>query len=300
MVNEIMQSPNIQNKGTAIRKANELYDNQIMYTLLAAALPLVITTIGISGPVGIGFSALMGVIGVSSSFFWAARVANIKGEAIQIRWGIDPSGYVYEAVKENRLKDVKATVYYKANLEDEESVLWDASEYEQENPLYTGADGGYAWDVPEGYWKVVFEKEGYEPTETDWLCVPPPQTNINVCMISKERPVIESLDIYPDYAKLVFSKYMKPDSVGTLKLSDENGKDIRYSIEYDRNAVDSEGVNYAREYILRYQADKILESGSSCKLISDGTTKSYADIAMESSEVSAQVKRTYNLSCQRK
>lgn len=36
---------------------------------------------------------------------------------------------------------------------------WDALEYNQQNPLYTNSDGKYAWDVPEGWWRVKYEKK---------------------------------------------------------------------------------------------------------------------------------------------
>ncbi len=51
-----------------------------------------------------------------------------------VNYGIDPSGYVYEAVSTNRLEGVKTTVYYKEEESDEEGILWDAEEYNQENP----------------------------------------------------------------------------------------------------------------------------------------------------------------------
>lgn len=34
-------------------------------------------------------------------------------DGVIINWLIDPSGYVYEAIEENRLQGVTATVYYK-------------------------------------------------------------------------------------------------------------------------------------------------------------------------------------------
>ena len=52
------------------------------------------------------------------------------------RYSIDPSGYVYEAVTDNRLEGVKATIYYK-DAENSTAVLWNAEEYDQSNPLYT-------------------------------------------------------------------------------------------------------------------------------------------------------------------
>ncbi|MCI8638903.1 MAG: type I CRISPR-associated protein Cas7 [Coprococcus sp.] len=118
LINEIRQSPNIKDKDTAIKRANALYNDQVSYTLFAAVLPPAVKAIGITGTVGIGFSALIGLIGVTASYFWDSRTALAKEQTIQIRWGIDPSGYVYEAVRENRLKDVKASVYNKENLEE--------------------------------------------------------------------------------------------------------------------------------------------------------------------------------------
>ncbi len=33
-------------------------------------------------------------------------------------------------------------------------------EYNQYNPLQTNADGKYAWDVPEGWWRVKIRERG--------------------------------------------------------------------------------------------------------------------------------------------
>lgn len=114
-------------------------------------------------------------------------------------------------------------------------------------------------------------------------------------MISKEKPVIESLTVHSDYTKIVFSKYMKPDSISSLRLLDAKGKNINYEIEHDNNLTDGAGTNYAREYLLRYQDNTVLEAGSSCKLISDGTIKSYADIAMEPDEIDVEVEKNIQI-----
>ena len=86
-----------------------------------------------------------------------------------IRWIIDPSGYVYEGVTTNRLSDVTTTLYYKEKKTDKKGTVWDASEYDQENPLVTDEAGSYAWDVPEGYWQVKAEKKDTrQHTVTGW------------------------------------------------------------------------------------------------------------------------------------
>ena len=119
----------------------------------------------------------------------------------------DPSGYVYEAVPTNRLEDVTATIYYR---DEETPVQWDAEEFGQINPQITDASGLYAWDVPQGFWKVTFTKPGYETTETDWLPVPPPQLEINIPMSQAVAPYVVSAAGSSSGILLEFSKYMKP------------------------------------------------------------------------------------------
>ena len=295
LIDEINQSPNIRDKSEAIRKADQLFEDQKMYTVMAATLPLLVSMMGVSAPVTLGFTALLGMIGALSGFFWDARVNNIKGEEIGIRWGIDPSGYVYEAVEQNRLEGVTVTAYYKENAEDTEAVLWDASEYEQQNPLLTDSSGAYAWDVPEGLWQVKYEKEGYETAYSDWLPVPPPQTEVNIGLISKEKPVIESVSVYADHADVVFSKYMVPDTVSSIKLFDAGGREVPYTLEYDKESVNAEGVNYAQEYRLNFSGSSILTPESSCQLTVDSTVKSYADVAMDPAEVTASVHKNLEI-----
>ena len=135
---------------------------------------------------------------------------------------IDPSGYVYEGVSSNRLEGVTATAYYKHTYEDEygdlkqEIVLWDATQYSQENPLYTDAEGMYQWDVPQGLWQVKFEKAGYQTTYSDWLPVPPPQMDVNIGMVQATQPEVisarafEAGETTEGSVSITFDKYMKP------------------------------------------------------------------------------------------
>ena len=128
------------------------------------------------------------------------------------RWGIDPSGYAYEAVESNRLSGVKVTIYYRKNMESD-PVEWDASEYDQKNPLYTDEDGCYSWDVPEGLWQVKFEMNGYETTYSEWLPVPPPQLDVNIGLVSTSLPQIAYVNAYTDEIELIFTQFMDIDSV---------------------------------------------------------------------------------------
>ena len=169
---------------------------------------------------------------------------------------VDPSGYVYEAVPSNRIEGVKAEAYYYDYAVDEfgvpedqkSDILWDAENYDQVNPLYTDANGQYAWDVPAGQWLVKFSKDGYYDMETKslsivdddgYLPVPPPQTEVNVGMVSKSAPTVKSISVFEEEIRIEFSQYMQIDSVNsntvTVKM---NGKTVNGTItpvnaEYD-------------------------------------------------------------------
>ena len=120
---------------------------------------------------------------------------------------MDPSGIVYEAVESNTLSGVTATVYYADNSDGTNAVVWDAENYEQINPQITDNSGVFAWDVPNGWWQVRFEKDGYEAAQTEWMQVPPPRMGLKVPMKSTENPVVSSV-AYPDYIEVIFSQYM--------------------------------------------------------------------------------------------
>ena len=131
----------------------------------------------------------------------------------------DPSGYVYEAVPSNRLEGVVTTVYQKVTEEDmygdihEKVVKWDAEPFGQKNPLITDTEGYYAWDVPQGWWQVKYEKDGYETATSNWLPVPPPQLEINQPMQHAVAPIVNKLYGYESGIKFAMSKYMRPETM---------------------------------------------------------------------------------------
>jgi hypothetical protein len=96
-------------------------------------------------------------------------------------WLMDPSGYVYDSIPANRLAAVKATLFQR-DPASVTMILWNASEFGQDNPQLTDALGRYGWDVPEGDWQVTYEKAGYLTTQSVVLHVPPPRTDVNVAM----------------------------------------------------------------------------------------------------------------------
>lgn len=184
----------------ALKKADNLARDRANFMVMSAAIPLVMVGMGLSGPAAIAVTGMLGIIGASSSFFWnkrsdditgnSRRITQSKGSSYRMKWVVDPSGTIYDAATKQPLEGVTATAYW---IESDGSddffdtkpssstygTIWDASEYDQSNPLTTNSDGKYAWDVPEGWWRVKYSKKGYITQWSSWMTVPPIQTGID-------------------------------------------------------------------------------------------------------------------------
>ena len=125
---------------------------------------------------------------------WALEDLLHRLIALGFAWAIDPSGYVYNINTNEHIYGATVTAYWvpfdeedtdywevKPGL-DEYGVAWDSTEFSQSNPLTTDLNGWYAWDVPEGWWRVKSEANGYETTWSDWVPVPPPQMEVHIGM----------------------------------------------------------------------------------------------------------------------
>ena len=105
---------------------------------------------------------------------------------------IDPSGTIINSVTSKALSGAQVTVYYKDANGNEK--VWNADDYSQLNPVLTSVNGEYAWDVPEGLWKVKVSKEGYVSSESDWLPVAPVQTGIDFKLVPHTYSLTYNLD----------------------------------------------------------------------------------------------------------
>lgn len=187
----------------------------------------------------------------------------------------DPSGYVYECIDSNRLENVKTTIYFKDSTG--KAIEWDASEFDQQNPLYTNELGEYEWYVPEGLWQVKYEKEGYETTYSEWLPVPPPQTEVNIGMKSLAEPKIEFLKIDEEQMVLEFAKYMNVDSIcrAGVILTDEKGNTYPVTLEALSNEYTYEGEQVEKQFAIK--AEGLIE-GDKYKLMIDSGISTYAGV----------------------
>ena len=195
------------------------------------------------------------------------------------RHSIDPSGFVYEGILDNRVSGVKATIYYK-ETEGSEVVLWDATEYDQINPLYTDSDGNYAWDVPEGFWQIKFEKEGYETAYSEWLPVPPEQFDVNIGLVSSYAPTVDLFNAYNNEIQISFNQYVDASTVNESNViftSDGNVVTGVFEAIDEQTSAANDDVKLAKTF--NFITNDPWNTDVSCSI---SNVKNYADVAMES------------------
>ena len=148
----------------------------------------------------------------------------------RVRPIIDPSGIAYEYQPNNPIEGVTANIYYQD--ENGKAVLWNASDYDQENPQTTDHNGWFAWDVPEGLWQVRLTKEGFTDAESEWLPVPPVQVDVNLNMTSKFPAQIKTAESFANKVVVRFTRHVLNETVTpeSLILTDASGKEIPCSI----------------------------------------------------------------------
>ncbi|WP_168120386.1 S-layer homology domain-containing protein [Paenibacillus sp. HB172176] len=196
-------------------------------------------------------------------------------------WIWDPSGYVYEALPSNRLEGVKATLLQE-NLGDQAVWSeWDADWFGQQNPLITDSLGKYGWDVPEGRWRVLYTKEGYQTAQSADLEVLPPHFDVNIGMISLQPPIptigraVEGRAI-----GMVFSKYMLANSVTASGIIVENAKGdaVGGRVEAVDAQTDEHGQLLARSF--RFIPDQAFRAGEIYRMRILSHVQSYAHVGM--------------------
>ena len=205
---------------------------------------------------------------------------------------IDPSGYVYAGVTSNRIEGATVTAYripfdgedeaYWDEPDEAKAVVWDSEEYSQYNPLTTDADGNYSWDVPEGWWKVKVEKEGYETYTSEWMPVPPPQTDVNINLLNKAVPKITGATVDGSTINLVFSEYMDPETMQNIAVKDNKGNQVTYKLTYSKEDTSFEGNVYAKEFNLVF--DEGYNTSGDTYTVEINGAKSYADVEFNGTE----------------
>ncbi|MFC0215631.1 S-layer homology domain-containing protein [Paenibacillus chartarius] len=210
----------------------------------------------------------------------------------------DPSGYVYETVPSNRIFGATATVFQQ-NPEDGQWMPWNAEWFGQVNPQTTNGEGKYGWDVPEGWWKVRYEKEGYETAWSRELEVLPPHFDVNVPLLSRAAPEVESVYAVEQGGKLQvnFSKYMMPetlqaDSFALTRTVNGAEQPIAVQVEPWRVEKDPQNREWARAVLLTPAAP--FTPGEKVRVRIDTAPASYAEVQL-GSPYDAEVEINVNL-----
>ena len=197
---------------------------RIVFTALGIA------ALFISGPVGIGITAVLMVGNYATDAYYESGVnssiknyyneckasAGKRGVVVDFHWIYDPSGVVYEVTADEPLEGVTATALW---LQNDIWEIWDAEFYEQENPYITGSDGWYEWDVPNGLWKIMYEKEGYRTEYSEEMTVPPIRTDVNIPLESIYPATVYDAYFSDGCVDIIFDKYVLASDINDNNLS---------------------------------------------------------------------------------
>lgn len=199
-----------------------------------------------------------------------ARYRNVAAKAAP-----DPAGVVYEGLLSNTVEGATVELWSADDAAGTNAVRWDAGEYEQDNPLLTGTDGAYNWNTPTGWYQVRVTKDGYEEARSDWLRVPPIQTEVNIALVSTAVPEVASVHAYTDCVEIEFTQYMDASDDAVAALNAQGLGDVTY--KWLDKQDDPNGMPLSRVLRIRYADAR--EAGSTVELELDGA-RNYAGTAM--------------------
>lgn len=199
-----------------------------------------------------------------------ARYRNVAAKAAP-----DPAGVVYEGLLSNTVEGATVELWSADDAAGTNAVRWDAEEYEQDNPLATGADGAYNWNTPTGWYQVRVTKDGYEEARSAWLRVPPIQTEVNIGLASTAAPEVASVHAYTDCVEVEFTQYMDASDDTPAALCAQGLGDVTYT--WLDKQDDPNGKPLSRVLRIRYADAR--EAGSTVAFELDGA-RNYAGTAM--------------------
>ena len=115
---------------------------------------------------------------------------------------IDPAGYIYDTETGERIANAIVWLQRPDGSGGWENVpTGEAPALMQPdiNPLVTGTDGQYQWDVLEGSYRVHVEASGYYPADSIVVSIPPPVTDLHVGLTRILLPLYRGMTIVPVY-----------------------------------------------------------------------------------------------------
>lgn len=291
---DIEAAASVTDKLAAKEKAEKLYADQLTFTLMMAALPR-LKKMRVSVVPDVLLSAMLSAVADSGAYFRSLYLGGEKSGGFDVRWALEPSGYVYEAVAGNRLTGVFAAAYwvrydstdpdfFKTEPETGAGVLWDAALWNQANPAVTDSEGRYAFDVPRGWWQIRLTKDGYDAACGEWLSVEKTsQSETGVGMVSHAAPALTAASVHAEGITLMFSKYVKPESLAGITVRDGANETVACTVSYDKTQTSPTGECFADKCVLAF--DSITATpGDTFTVSLPATVQSYAGTAMAAAE----------------
>jgi hypothetical protein len=184
-------------------------------------------------------------------------------------WIYDPSGYAYEAYPDRRVAGATATLLTGPSANGPWTPA-DMTAYGQANPVTTDGAGRYGWDVPQGWWKVQFSKDGFLPASSAALQVLPPHYDVNVALTAAGLPQLSGATAAPGHAvRLQFDRPMRADSIAAqVALAGHDGP-LAVQVTAVDPHVDATGATLATSYDLT-GASTALPGGSYTVTVGSG------------------------------
>lgn len=242
----------------------------------AAVLPEVLACVAVIGAVYATSKALEAVGGWLKGLIMGESKVASDGK---MNYLIDPSGIAYEFLPSNPVEGAEASIYYQD--ENGSEVLWNASDYDQVNPQITDSAGWFAWDVPEGMWKVKLTAEDFADAESEWLPVMPVQTDVNIKMTSTKPGQLLSAEYSGAVVTVTFTRHMSDSTItpDSLSIVTADGSKITGNI----TPVKEEGNDTDCSMTYRINVGNADLSGA--KAVLSASAETYAGIASEASGI---------------
>lgn len=290
---DIEAAASVTDKLAAKEKAEKLYTDQLTFTLMMAALPK-LKEMNVNVVPDVLLSAMLSAVAESGAYFRSLYLGGEKNGSFDVRWALEPSGYVYEAVTGNRLTGVLAAAYwvkydsadpdfFETAPETGAGVLWDATPWNQVNPALTDLEGRYTFDVPKGWWQIRLTKDGYDAASGEWLSVETTQSEAGVGMVSHAAPILTAASVHAEGITLMFGKYVKPETLAAITVCDGTGETVACTVSYDKTQTSLSGECFANKCILAFDSITAA-SGDTFTVSIPATVQSYAGTAMTATE----------------
>ena len=215
---------------------------------------------------------------------------------------IDPSGIVYEGVKSKTVSGAVVTCYV-FNEDTGAWEIWNAEDYDQQNPLITDEAGSYAWDVPEGRYYVTCEKEGYDPVTSEEFNVAPPKYDLDFNLLNPAAPAVKGYTLSDNAITVEFTKVMDITTVNTDSVS-LNGVSGDITVEPQLYADDD---RYTDSFIITGDFSNALRltltvsssaadyTGAALREYTAEIDNLYADLILDADSVELLTEETYQI-----